>query len=436
MKGDFLKISIMQYEKHTLKNGLKVIIVPMSNTQSVIFQVLVKTGSKNENKNINGVSHFLEHLVFKGTKKRPKPGLISRELDRIGAENNAFTSKEITGFWVKSASKDFDIGLDVTSDIILNPIFDTKEIEKERGVILQEISMYEDEPASIVVKDLNAMIYDGNPHSMPVLGDNESVKRISRNDILNYRKSQYVAKNMIVVVAGNIEPTETFKKIKNIFKNFKAGNLSKLPPPKITQKNISINLKTKKCDQSHIAIGVRAYGVNNEKKYALNVLAVILGGNMSSRLYMEIREKSGLAYYVGASGVQYEDSGYIRMRAGVPKDKLYIVFEKISKIINDFRNKEVLKNELHFAKENIRGRMALSFEGSDEVADFYGEQELFGDKILTPDEYMKKIEKVTVSDIMKVAKDVFRPENINIAGIIPEDGKEIDSEKIRKIFLK
>ena len=426
----------MQYEKHTLKNGLRVIIVPMKNTQAVIFQIFVKTGAKNENKKINGVSHFLEHLVFKGSRKRPKPGMISKELDRIGAENNAFTSKEVTGFWVKSASKDFDIGLDVISDIVLNPIFDAKEIEKERGVILQEISMYEDEPVSIVARNLDAMIYGDNPHAMPVLGDNESVKRISRNDILKYKKSQYIAKNIIVVVAGNIEPMETFKKIKNIFKNFKSGDLSKLSPPKIKQKDIAIDIKTKKCDQSHIAVGVRAYGVNNEKKYALNVLAVILGGNMSSRLYTEIREKSGLAYYVGALGVQYEDSGYLRMRAGVPKEKIYLVFEKISKIMNDFKNKKVSKDELHFAKENIRGRMALSLEGSDEVADFYGEQELFGDRIFTPDEYMKKIEKVTASDIMKVAKDIFRPESINIAGIIPEDGKEIDSDKIKKIFFK
>lgn len=426
----------MQYEKHTLKNGLRVIIVPMGNTESVIFQVLVKTGTKNEDKNLNGISHFLEHLVFKGTKRRPKPGTISKELDRIGADHNAFTGKEITGFWVKSASKDFDIGLDVISDMVLNPIFNAKEIEKERGVILQEISAYEDQLSSKTLKYVEDMLYKGNPHSMDTLGTNDSVKNILRNDIVKYRKERYIPNNMVVVVVGNIDEKITLKKIEKIFNKLKANKLKKILSPKVNQKEINIKIKDKKCDQSHLAVGVRAYGLSSEKKYILEILAVILGGNMSSRLHEELREKMGLAYYAGASNMEYEDSGYLYIRTGVPKDKIHIVFQVISRLLNDFKKRNVTKDELYSAKEFIRGKTALAFEHTEYIADFYGEQELFECKILTPLEYMKKIEKVTASDIMKVAKEIFRPENINIAGIIPEDGKSIDSEKIKKIFLK
>lgn len=426
----------MRYEKYTLKNGLRVIIVPMKNTESVIFQVLVKTGAKDENKKINGISHFLEHLVFKGTKNRPNPGSISKELDRIGAEHNAFTGKEITGFWVKSASRDFDIGLDVVSDMVLNPIFNAKEIEKERGVILQEISMYEDQPRDKVVRDIEVMIYEGNPHAMMPLGVNESVKNISRTDIIKYRKERYLPNNMVVVVAGNIDEKLALEKIEMLFSGLKAGKLKNILHPKVKQKEVKISLKNKRCDQSHIIVGARAYGINDERKYALDILAVILGGNMSSRLFKELREKRGLAYYLGASGAQYEDSGYLKIRAGVPKEKLYLAFQIIAKLIDDFKRRELTKNELHFAKEFLRGRMALSFEHTEEVADFFGEQELFCGKIITPFELMEKIEKVTASDIMKVARDIFRPENINIAGVISEEGKSIDVEKIKQMFSK
>ncbi|MCR4283740.1 MAG: insulinase family protein [Parcubacteria group bacterium] len=408
----------------------------MNNTQSVVFQVLVKTGSKNEDKKINGISHFLEHLVFKGTKKRPKPGTISKELDRIGADHNAFTGKEITGFWVKLASKDFDIGFDVISDMVLNPIFDTKEIEKERGVILQEISSYEDQFSSKALMYVEEMLYEGNPHSMMTLGTNDSVKNILRNDILKYRKERYISNNMIVIVVGNIDGNDALKKIKKVFSKLKADKEHKIPPPKIKQNDINIKIKNKKCDQSHLAVGVRAYGLSNEKKYILEILSVVLGGNMSSRLFKELREKRGLAYYVGASNMEYEDSGYLLMRAGVPKDKINTVFQVFSKLLNDFKKRPVSKSELHSAKEFIRGKMSLTLEHTEYVADFFGEQELFYNKILTPQEIMEKIEKVTASDIMKVAGDIFRPENINIAGIIPEDGKSMDPDKIRNIFLK
>jgi len=426
----------MQYEKHTLKNGLKIIIVPMKNMESVIFQVLVKTGAKNEDTKVNGISHFLEHLVFKGTKNRPNPGAIIKELDRIGAEINAFTGKEITGFWVKSVSRNFDIGLDVVSDMVLNPIFNAKEIEKERGVILQEISMYEDQPSDKAARDVEVMIYEGNPHGMTTLGTNESVKNILRTDIIKYRKERYLPNNIVVVVAGNIDGKTVFEKIEKLFSKLKTGNLKRILPPDIRQKEVKISLKNKKCDQSHIVVGVRAYSINDERKYAIDILSVIFGGNMSSRLFKELREKRGLAYYLGASGVQYEDSGYLNIRAGVPKEKLYLVFQIISKLMHDFKIRELTKNELHSAKEFLRGRRALSFEHTEEVADFFGEQELFCGKVFTPEEIMEKIEKVTASDIMKVANDIFRPENINIAGIIPEAGKSIDSEKIRKIFSK
>lgn len=414
----------IDYQKKTLADGKRIILSPMKNTSAVTILVLVGTGSKNEIKRINGVSHFLEHLFFKGTKNHPNPGDISKILDGMGAQHNAFTSKEVTGFWVKTADKNFDAALDVISDLLLNPLFDKDEIEKEKGVILQEISMYEDLPQRRVAELFETVLYGDQPAGWDTAGTKKSISGIKREDILKYRNANYVASNTVISVAGNINSAAAFRKIQKVFKDFPKKKAKKRNKTKESQKTVKVEFLRKKSDQTHLVFGFRGYNMFDEKKYALNLLSIILGGNMSSRLFMEIREKLGLAYYVGAGSEDYTDVGYLAMRMGVPHSSLKLALERTMDIVRDLQKNGATKKEVDFAKDYIRGSMALSLESSDEVATFFGEQSLFYKKILQPQDILKKIERVSKNDIIKITKEIFRPSRANLAVIGPYSEKQ------------
>ncbi|MCH7883306.1 insulinase family protein [Patescibacteria group bacterium] len=409
----------MKFYKKTLPSGLKVITVPMTGTQAMTLLVLVGTGSKYEHKKISGVSHFLEHLFFKGTKHRPNPGEVNQALDRLGSEHNAFTSKEFTGYWVKAARKHFDEALDIVSDILLEPLFKADEIERERGVIIQEISMYEDMPQRKIMEVWEELLYGDQPAGWDIAGTKEIIGKISRKDILNYKNKQYVAENTLVIVAGNIDAKDTEKKIIKAFSRFKDGRAGPKKPTRERQTKPAVYCSFKKTDQTHLALGFRGYDVYDTKRHALDLLGVMLGGNMSSRLFMEIREKLGLAYYVRASAQHYTDSGYLVATAGIPHKDLGRVVEKMVDILHDIKENGFSEKEIAFAKDYLRGSLALSFESSDEIASFFGEQAMFYKKIETPQELFRHIERVTHDDIMKVAKELIRPGNLNLAVIGP-----------------
>ena len=394
---------------------------------------LFGTGSKYEIKKTNGISHFLEHLFFKGTKSRPKPGQVWEELDRIGAQKNAFTSKEYTGYYVKAAAKHFDIGLDVVSDILLEPLFKKEEIEKERGVILQEIAMYEDNPQRQAYDLFEDLMYGDQPAGWDTAGTPETVNNIKRDDILKYKNSHYHASNAVVAVAGNIDPEVAFSKVERAFKNMYDGRKITKLKVRERQKNPRVKFKKKDLDQTHLRLGARSYEMYDERRYALQVLATILGGNCSSYLWREIREKRGLAYYVGASAEEYTDSGYLLATAGVAHENLPKAVKKIVEIMRHLRTKGVSDKEINFAKEYIRGSMALAFETTDEVATFLSSQELFYKKIMAPEDILRKIEAVKRSDIIKVAKDIFRPEKINLAAIGPHEEGQVYEKILAQI---
>ncbi len=410
----------MKFEKKTLKNGLRAVVAPMHDTEAATLWVLFGTGSKYETKNINGVSHFLEHLFFKGTKSRPKAGDIHRELDRIGSEHNAFTSKEYTGYYVKAAAKHFGTALEIVSDILLEPLFKMEEIEKERGVILQEISMYEDNPQRQAYEIFEELLYGNSPAGWCTSGPPEIVKKISREEIIKYENSHYLTSNAVVVVAGNLDIEEVFRKIEKAFQKMRNGRKIEKPRVLENQKNPMVKFKKKDVDQTHLRLGVRAYDMFNEKRYALSLLNTILGGNISSRLFLEIREKLGLAYYVRSFTEEYTDTGYLMASAGVPHGSLEKASRKIVELFGKIRKEGVAQDEVEFAKEYIRGSMALAFESTDEVATYLASQELFYKRIWTPEEELKKIEAVKKDDIIKVAREVFRPERANLAAIGPE----------------
>jgi len=275
-------------EKKVLDNGLRVVLVPMENSEAVTIQVLVGVGSNHETKEINGISHFLEHLFFKGTKNRPNPGDIHKELDRIGASHNASTSLELTDFYIKSSARDINTGLNIISDLLLNPLFNEEEIEKERGVILQEINMYEDTPQQKILRSLIGVMYGDQPMGRETLGTIESVKKIRKEDILKYHKNNYISHNSVIVVSGGVEKDSAFEKIKSAFLEMKKEDIKNNFEFFNSQSEPEVKIFDKKIDQSHLAIGIKVFDMLDERRYTLSILSSVLGEKFSSRLFTEM----------------------------------------------------------------------------------------------------------------------------------------------------
>jgi predicted Zn-dependent peptidase len=420
------------FKKITLKNGLRIITVPQKNTQAVTVLVLVGTGSKYEKKEENGISHFLEHLFFKGTKKRPNPLLLAETLDKVGGIYNAFTSQEYTGYFAKVAASYFDLALDWVSDIFLNSILPKEEIEKERGVIIEEINMRKDHPMEYVQILWQKVLYGDQPAGWDIAGTIESVGKISRQDIINYRESQYLASNTIVCLAGNFDEKEGIEKVKKFFSKIKVGKPKEKPPVLEKQKKPEIILEERKTDQTHICLGVRTFNLFHPKRYAQEVLATILGGMMSSRLFEILRTKMGIAYYLTTFVETNPDTGFLVTSAGLKNEKIK---EGISAILKEYKRlsrEKISEKELKKAKENIKGKTTLLLESSDAQASFYAGQELLEKKILTPKEVFKEIDKIKAKDILMVAKEIFKPQKLNLALIGPFKEKR-EFEKILKL---
>jgi len=412
------------YKKLTLDNKLRIITVPMVESLTTTVLVLVEAGSKYETKEINGISHFLEHMCFKGTKKRPRSIDISSELDSIGAVYNAFTSMEYTGYFAKARPNHFDIILDVVSDIYLNQIFDPKEIDKERGVIIEEINMYEDLPMRRVQELFTSLLYGDQPAGWDIAGKKEVIKKLTREDFIKYHKEHYLAQSSLVVVAGKFNEGEVVEKIKQAFSPLTSGK--KTPKVKTIehQEKPEVLLKFKETDQTHLVLGVRAFNIFDERKYALDVLADILGGGMSSRLFQKIREEMGAAYYVNTEADLYTDHGYLAASAGIDHNKVNDVIEVTLQEFKNLAEKSVENKELQRAKDHLIGRLIIGLETSDQLAGFYGGQEIITREILTPKETIKKIQAVKKEEIRAVANEIFQNKKLNLAIIGPFKEKE------------
>ena len=412
------------HQKTTLKNGLRIITVPRKGTQAVTILVLVGAGSKYEKKEINGISHFLEHMYFKGTRKRPSPRSVVESLDRVGGIFSAFTSEDYTGYFVKVDQNHLDLALDLVSDIYLNSLLPKKEIEKERGVIVEEINMYLDTPMIYVGELWKKILYGDQPAGWEVVGTKGTISKINREQILNYMKSQYVASNTVICIAGKISLTQAIDKIREYFSKIKITKPESKPPVIEKQKKPQILLFPKKTDQTHLTLGVRAYNLFHPQKYTLELLGIILGGMMSSRLFMEIREKLGIAYYIKTNSEIDSDTGYLVTQAGVDNKNVKKAILTILKEYKKISRKRIPQNEIKKAKDYIKGKTSLLLESSDAQASFYAGQELLEKKILTPEVIFKKIDKISQSDILKVAKDIFQPQKLNLALIGPFKYKE------------
>lgn len=409
----------MLHNKLKLDNGLKIITIPEDDSLAVTILILVEAGSKYESKEIAGLSHFLEHMCFKGTKNRPKAIDISGELDSIGAQYNAFTGHEFTGYYAKVIPDHFDKALDIVSDIYLNQLFNDAEIEKEKGVIIEEINMYEDLPQQKAQELIMESLYGAQPAGRSIAGGKETVRNLKKDNFLDYRSKHYVSSATTVVVAGNFSEKDVVEKIKYKFAGISTGQKFGKEPVIENQKSPNIVFKKKDTDQTHLVLAVRSFDAKDERNYAVEVLSQILGGGMSSRLFQRIREEMGAAYYVRSGNNPFTDHGFFEAFAGADNTKAVLVLEAIVLEMKKMKESLVDDKELERAKESLLGGLFLGLETSDSVANFYGGQEVVRGSILDPNQYAEKIRKVTAEEVLSVARDIFKKENLNFSFVGP-----------------
>ena len=408
-------------KKLTLDNGLRIILAPNSGTKAATVLTLVEAGSKYETKEINGLSHFLEHMCFKGTKKRPGTLQIAKELDGLGASYNAFTSEEFTGYYAKVRSEKVSTAIEIIADLYLNPTFPEKEIEKERGVIIEEINMYEDLPQRKIHEIFTELLYGDQPAGWSVAGTKEIIRKLNRDDFVDYRSKHYVPNATVVVVTGNFDEESVVLDIKKHFESDPKGEKTEKLAVVENQDSPQFKIQNKKSDQTHLIIGVRAFPANDERRHALKVLSDVLGGGMSSRLFERIREELGAAYYI-RSGVDLStDHGVLAVSSGIDHKKLEDVMRAILDEFRRLKEEEVDEEHLNRSKEHLTGNLALSLETSDDLAEFVGIQEVLRKEVKDIDSIIEKIKSVTASDIKAVANDILKNENLNMAIIGPSE---------------
>lgn len=409
----------MKHQLSTLKNGLTLITIDLPNLDSVTTMVTVGSGSRNENKKSMGIAHFFEHMFFKGSRKYPTALEISTLVDGIGAINNAFTSKEYTGYFIKSAARNIELATDLISSSLTEPIIAEEEIEREKGVIIEEIRMYQDNPHRQVVDLFFELVFGNTPMGWNEAGEEEIIKSFKRADFVNFIKNHYSPKNMAVVFAGKIGDgaEELAEKYFAGMPNF--GSKEPVAFKISSQSKPKVNIFHKKTDQAHVFLGGLGYRREDPRRHAVALLASILGEGMSSRLFIQIRERRGLAYHVSAEVEDFRDTGLFAVYAGLKMEKVEEGIQVIKEQLDRLRVESVPESELIKAKEMQRGHMAIREESTNFLAQYYGLQWVLDRKIETPQEYLSKIDKVTAEDIKNVANDLFQPNKLNLQIIGP-----------------
>ena len=414
----------MHYSRTILPNGPRLITVPMKESPTVTVLVLVEAGSKYESKKINGISHFLEHMCFKGTKRRPKPIDIVKELDGIGAAYNAFTAQEMTGYYAKSDKKHFEKILDVVADIYLHSTLPEAEIEKEKGVIVEEIKMYNDLPPRHIHDVLMSGLYGDQAAGFDVAGTPETVRAVTSETLHSYRQSHYLASATTVVVAGGITPAHAETHARKAFAAMPSGAKGAKAAVRERQAKPALHIQRKKTDQVHLAFGIRTFDLHHENVPALRVLASALGGGMSSRLFQKMRDELGICYYIGASPEHFTDHGFLEITAGVQAARLTEAVAAILAEVRQLKDKPIGAVELARVKEYLCGTLHLGLESSDAVAEFYGFQDIVHKRLRRPDEVVAQIRAVTASDVSHIAAKYLTDANLNLAIIGAVDNKK------------
>ncbi len=421
-----------EFQLHSLKNGMRVLTVPLPQSETVTVLTLVNTGSDYELPFEAGISHFLEHMCFKGTTKRPSAHNILMELDNLGAETNAFTDHEITGYYAKGDAKHWKKFVDIIADVYLNSTFPKDEIEKEKGVIIEEINMYEDMPQNVIAERFEKFMYGNNPVGLPIIGNKESVMSFTRDNFVEYHNRQYNPGNTVIIIAGPVKNTDVNKEVEKYFKDFTGGNptaggkkIKKVKFEKTKNKILNINKDT---DQVHAIIGFAGYPKGDTKNKKARLLAGVLGQGMSSRLFQLLREELGVCYYVSAGQSLRTHSGRFLISSGITKDKVDMVIGKILGECRKIKIEKISKIELQKVKNYLIGMSKLGLESSDARAYFYGSQLLLDKDVKTIDQKIKEIESIKETDIANIAKDIFNVDNLYIGLIGPSDSIKLSSK--------
>ena len=415
-----------------LNNGLRIILNHMPHMESATVGVWIDTGSRNEAKRVSGISHFLEHLIFKGTPAR-NTRKIKEEIEGRGGSLNGFTSEEVTCYLSKVSGKHIGVAIDVLCDMVLHATLAQKDVETERTVIIEEIKMYHDLPNHYVHDLINELMWPDQPLGYPIAGDIKSISSMSKQDIVSHKKTNYVQKNMTVVLCGNLGHEDIGKKIKNIFKYAPENKNMSFVKAENIQDKPQIKPLYRDTKQTRMCMGLRAFERTHKDRYILSLLHIILGANMSSRLFENIREKRGLAYEIGTEIKRYKDTGAFIVNVGTEHKKAKETIRLILKEFEKIRRELVPAKELKRAKEFFNVQFLLSLEDTSNFMAWLGERTVLEGKLPDKDEIIKKISSVSSDDLQRVAGDIFTNKNLNLAFIGPlkeEETKEIQKELI------
>src|ERR1051326_2393924 len=420
----------MKYQKKILSNGLTIIEVPSSDAESVVVDFFVKTGSRSETLAENGISHFLEHFLFKGTKKYPSALAISELVDSIGGEMNANTGKEHTQYYIKSASKHLPLIFEVLTDMIQYPLLDAEELEREKGVIVEDINMYKDTPVAEIENILEEAMWPGDALGRDIAGTKESVTKFTTDMFRNYIERHYQTPNMILGISGKYNSGQLEKLIIKYWTKYPKASFHKCDKATDKQSNPRVKVQYKDTLQAHLALGFKSFAYGDKRNAAVSILGAILGGGMSSRLFIEVRERRGLAYYVRAMPGSYQDTGSFTIGSGVQVDKIEEAIAIIISELKKIKDVPVDEREIQKAKDYIKGKTVLALEDNQVRLDWFLERAAFYNKLETPAEVFKRLDKVTAKDVQNIAKELFKNKNMTLAVIGPYK----DENKFKKIL--
>ena len=417
-----------------LPSGLKVILYSSEQLTTVTVLALVKNGADYENTQTNGVSHFIEHLVFKGSKNFPTPSKLAIELDKIGADYNAFTSYEYTGYYIKTFPEYLTKAIEIISDIVISPLFPEEEIEKERKVVLEEIKYYQDTPTKFVHHLIQETLYGNQPAGRDILGTRETIKSLSKAKILNFYNNYYSSKNTTIVIAGNFSSKKAITSIEKNFSKFTRSAVVKKIPAKTKVKDFNYAILKKDVKQGHLVLAFQADGIEKLKntRFPFGVLTSVLGYGFSSRMFKLLRDELGVTYYLNVGLNLFTDRGYLQIQTGSDLPRLEKVLNLITREIKKLKTEKVGKDELEKSQAVLENYLLMSSETSDSLAFFWGFSCVIEKQMLSPKEIVKKIKSVKSEEILNLANQYFTPERANLALILPEKPRF----DIKKIFDK
>jgi predicted Zn-dependent peptidase len=420
---------IPMYNRSVLDNGLTVITKKMPNSHSISVAFLIGTGSCYESPGEEGISHFIEHMCFKGTIQRPTAMHITREIEGVGGIINASTDKESTIFWCKAASKHFPLILDVLADLLLNSQFNTEELRKECSVIIEEINMNLDLPQQRVNMLIDELLWPDQVLGKEITGSKAGVSSLTREQLLSYISRRYVPNNTVVSIAGNIEHEQVISQLKLLLDTWPAKDASRNYISDDTQFSPRLRIETRAGEQTHLCLAVHGFSYSHTQRFALGLLNTVLGGGMSSRLFIEIRERRGLAYDISSYVEHFLNSGSLVVYAGIDPNNTQITTESILEQLSSLK-RGIIPDELDRARELSKGRLQLSLEDSKNVALWLGSQELLTHRIFEIDDIINIINAITIDNLEQVANELLSSDSISLA-IVGPPGHELSIDHLK-----